>query len=504
MRQARKRLLQSMMALAALGLVLMATPLSAQEEPLSDQAIADAVSDELFSDFAVTGEAVDVLVSDGIVTLTGVTDNLLTKERAARIARAVKGVSSVVNSIAVIPPVTRTDAQIRDDVKAALLTDPATASYQVTVSVKDKAVALSGEVDSLAERMLAEKAAKGVRGVTAVNNEITVDYQEQRADRDIRNDIVQRLKWDVLVDHILIEVAVNNGDVVLSGTVGSAAEKNRAIVDAWVSGVKSVSADDLDVERWARDEDLRGDKYVEKTDAEIREAVQNALLFDPRVGFYNVDVAVEDGVVTLRGSVEDLKTQRAAAGDARNTVGVLRVKNRIKVRPAEPAGNEKVAERVENALLLDPYVNRYDITVTVENGIARLYGTVDSYFEKAQADDAASGVDGVIAVDNNLVVSDAYEPYAYDPYVDDWYIYDYDWYDYQPGYTFKPDDEIKDDIHSEFFWSPFVDGGDITVTIENGRATLTGHVDSWSEHAAATENALEGGATWVENNLVVR
>lgn len=495
---------KGMIVLLAIGLILSTALPGAAEQPPTNQEVADAVADELFSDFAVTGETIDIFVSEGVVTLSGVANNLLAKERAARIAGTVKGTVSVVNNITVVPPVTRSDVQIRDDIKTALLTDPATDSYEVSVSVEDGAVTLSGQVDSLAERMLAEKVAKGVRGVTAMENNIEVDYKQQRSDKEIRKDIVQRLKWDALVDHVLIDVAVDNAEVTLSGTVGSAAEKNRAIVDGWVGGVSSVSADQLVVERWARDEDLRGDKYTAKPDPEIETAVQNALMFDPRVGFYNVDVAAEDGIVTLRGSVEDLKARRAATQDARNTVGVLRVKNRLRVKPAEPVSGEKIAAKVENALLLDPYVNRYDINVTVENGIARLNGTVDSYFDKAQADDVAARVDGVVAVDNNLVVSEDYDPYLYDPYVDDWYVYDYDWYAYQPGYTFKSDETIEEDIRSEFFWSPFVDGGDITVEVDDGTAILTGHVDSWSEYASATENAREGGATWVENELTVR
>jgi osmotically-inducible protein OsmY len=137
-------------------------------------------------------------------------------------------------------------------------------------------------------------------------------------------------------------------------------------------------------------------------------------------------------------------------------------------------------------------------------GVVNLDGAVDSYFEKSQADDIASRVDGVLAVDNNLTVSERTDPYAYDPYVDDPYIYDYSWYDYQPTYTAQSDPEILADIQSEFFWSPFVDGGDINVLVEDGTATLTGTVDSWSEYQAARENAYEGGATWVDNNLTVK
>jgi osmotically-inducible protein OsmY len=38
-----------------------------------------------------------------------------------------------------------------------------------------------------------------------------------------------------------------------------------------------------------------------------------------------------------------------------------------------------------------------------------------------------------------------------------------------------------------------VDEGDVDVTVINGRAKLTGEVDSWSEYGAAARNAYEGG-----------
>jgi len=55
----------------------------------------------------------------------------------------------------------------------------------------------------------------------------------------------------------------------------------------------------------------------------------------------------------------------------------------------------------------------------------------------------------------------------------------------------------------EFFWSPFVDGDDITVQMEDGVAELTGTVDTWSEREAAEENARQGGAVIVDNDLLV-
>jgi osmotically-inducible protein OsmY len=370
------------------------------------------------------------------------------------------------------------------------------------VDVKGNVVALSGTVDSWRERVLCENVAKGVSGVVAVRNHIEVNYKDDRSDIEIENEIAQVLRWDVLVDHALIDVASEDGRVRLSGTVGSAAEKRRAEFDAHITGVKSVDSTELRVKRWARDRDLRERKHVVKSDAQILEAVKDALACDPRVFSFNVDPEVSEGVVTLRGEVSSLSARRAAEQDAGNTVGVVYVRNRLKVRPEERVSDQKIAERVRRALIRHPYVARYEISVTVENGIVNLYGEVDTYFEKSQAAEVTSRVKGVVAVDNYLVVDD-YSPYYYSPHVDDFYP-DRGWYPYDVRRVLKSDPELKEDIEDEFFWSPFVDADQVRVVVEDGIATLTGTVDSWPEYHAATENAYEGGARWVDNELAVK
>jgi osmotically-inducible protein OsmY len=104
-----------------------------------------------------------------------------------------------------------------------------------------------------------------------------------------------------------------------------------------------------------------------------------------------------------------------------------------------------------------------------------------------------------------LNVYHKYSSYAFDPYVDDWDIRDYDWYDFQPrSFSSKLDSEIEAEIRDEFFWSPFVDGDKITVSVENGIATLIGAVDNKSDRSMAEANAYEGGASQVINKLEVR
>ncbi len=485
----RKVLLFTLTLMVFGALLLYPSVSMAQEEP-TDQEISQAVQNALFTDEGVSGFLIDVETNDGVVTLQGSVNNLLAKQRAEDLAETVKGVRGIVNKMEVKPPA-RTDEELRDAVRNALLKDPATESWEVFVSVEDGTVTLTGTVDSWQEKQLAAKVAKGVNGVEALENEITVDYKVERSDNEIESDVVGRLKWDTLVDDALISVDVDDGEVELGGTVGSLAEKTRAISDAWVAGVEAVDGGDLNVSSWARDERFRKDKYTKKSDREVVKAVNDTLLYDPRVNSFNVDVSASDGVVTLSGRVNNLKAKRSAAKDARNIVGVWRVKNQLKIRGDRPS-DDAIENEVREALRNDSYVSLSDdITISAVNGEVYLKGTVDTYFEKAQADDVASRVKGVVNVTNNLDVEAEIDPLTYNPYVDeDWYLDDYDWYNYPGGYaTAKDDWKIKEDIRSELYWSPFVDQNEVNVSVENGVATLTGTVDTWKERGAASENA---------------
>jgi len=476
----------------------------AQQDEIDDSEITLAVSDAVFEDEGVSGFLVDVTTNDGIVTLTGTVNNILAKDRAAKLAKTVKGVRAVINEIDVAP-IDINNSRLASNIRAALVLDPATEEWEVDVAVDNGEVVLTGEVDSWQEKQLAGMVVKGVRGVTEVDNKIEIEYDTQRSDSEIENEVQKVLRRDAYVDDALIDVAVDDDTVMLSGHVGSAAEKDRAITDSWVPGVKGVKADDLTVESWAREERFRKDKYIDKSNDKLEMAVSDAMLYDPRVESFDIGVRAEEGVVTLTGTVDNLKAKRAAANDARNTVGVWSVKNYIKIRPIQALSDSTIEQNVENSLIEDPYVNRFDINVNVNNGLAILNGTVDTYFEKAQADNVASTVRGVVNVDNNLEVEDGDDMLTYDPYVNyHWYVYDYDWY--QKPESFRPimsDWEIEEEINDELWWSPFVDSDEVNVSVENGVATLTGTVDTWYEREAATENALEGGAVTVDNDLTV-
>ena len=466
-------------SLAAVPSVANAAKASGSDAPkLSDSSIQNALEGELWVDAGVPAHRVDIDVIEGVATLSGSVDNVLARDRARALAATTKGVRSIVNRIQVAPP-RRTDSQIRRDVKAALIGDPATDAFEIDVDVVDGAVTLTGEVDSWAERTLAIDAAKGVRGVRSVLDTIEVVADYDRSDLDIQRDIAGRLANDVRVDSALIDVRVTDGDVVLDGSIGSAAEKEAAETIAWTVGAKSVDVSELEVEWWARDEMKRRESFVDVDDAQIEEAIEDAWFYDPRVSSFDLHASSNNGKVTLTGEVDNLTAKWTAAEDARNTHGVWKVTNLVRVRTTEVRTDGEVTEDVRAALLRDPYVERFEIDVDVINGRAYLSGDVGTEFERTRAETVAGMVKGTFDVVNNIDVAEDARPLVSDL-------------------------EIQDEIEDELFWSPFVDSDRIEVKVDDGVATLSGTVDSWSEFRTATENALEGGAVLVDNNLVIR
>ncbi|MFZ5907052.1 MAG: BON domain-containing protein [Nitrospirota bacterium] len=463
------------MAISLVCLLIPGTAYASKE--IKDQDITRAIDSNLLWDDAVSSHLIDVQTTNGIVTLSGSVDTILARDRAVKIVESIKGVRSVVNRIEV-RPVFVSDKEISKNVQDALLLDPVTESYQIDVKVKDGQVILSGKVESWTERQIASQLAKGVKGVKDVRNNIAILYAQKRSDYEITTEIKRRLHLDPFVNEALIQVQVKDGAVDLSGGVGSLAEKSHAYADAWVAGVKSVNCDDLEVKWWLDDELKREDKYTHKSDLELEQAIKDALLYDPRTFSFNVGVSVNNGIATLTGIVDNLAAKNAAEQDAKNTIGVNSVYNLIKVRPENAPSDDKLKKDITKAMADDPIVDRFDISVTVLNQKAYLYGIVDSAYEKVRAESVASSVDGIVDVSNNLTIRP------------------FEW-------TWKSDDKIRSDIQSEYFWSFLVDGDDINVSVVNGTAILTGSVEDWSEYYAAIDNAFEGGALDVKTSLNV-
>lgn len=463
--------------LVALWCMILTVPLQAKQSEISDREINGAVESKFWKDEAVDANRIDIMTLKGIVTITGSARHILAKERAEKIAESIVGVRAVINRIKVEPDVRCSNAELVKAVESALQNNPATDSYKVKSQVKNGVVTLSGTVDSWQERRLSATVVKNVNGVIDIKNKTTVKYKTERSDIEIKKDIEARIENDAYVEDYLIEVEVKNSEVSISGTVGSLAEKNRAHNDAYINGVSSVDSSALKIKWWERDKMRCKSTYVTRSDDQIKIAVNDAFFYDPRVYSFNLDIDVNNGMVTLSGAVDNLKAKKKAEQDARSVTGVWRVKNLIKVRPVTVPDDDMLEKRVSDALHVNPRIDHFKIDIDSMAGWIYLSGKVSTALEKNIAEQVVEDIKGVVNVTNNIT--------------------------YPHVWKGKEDREIREDIKDELFWSPYVDKDQVNIAVSNGVVTLSGNVETWGEKKAAEYNSYEGGARNVINNLTV-
>jgi osmotically-inducible protein OsmY len=468
---------------------------AAESKPLiTDQGVTLAVKRNLNVDHGVLPATIEVKTTQGIVTLSGSVDNLMSKQRALQVAEAVRGVKGVANLITV-KPVARPDEDIRKDILMALQHDPATEPYQIGVSVNEGIVALTGSVGSWAESQLAVDVAREVSGIKEVQNNITVNYTAKRTDAEIAADIEGRLQWDIWVAGDPIKVQVNSGKATLTGEVGSVFEQSQAALDAWVIGVQSMDCNNLIVNPEIEQKNLRKTAFAAKSDEQIKQAILTTFRYDPRLANTAIEVNVEDGEAILYGQVNHLKAKQAAGQDARNILGVLGVDNQIVMDPLlDLPSDAETQNGLRAALAWNPQLFGAQIEAAVIGHVAYLSGTADNPLQKATAQDVASRTKGVILVRNRLRV-DTWD-LVWDPKM----MAEVAWTTTAP---LKSDEEIKRAVERSFFWSPFVHRNDIKVTVDGGVVVLTGTVGSAVGWMEAYQDAWKSGASSVVCRLKV-
>ena len=145
----------------------------------SDSDIKRDVELELQWDPDITSDDIGVAVKDGVVTLTGFVRSYSEKYEAERDAKRVSGVVGLANDIEVRLPSSdeRPDPEIAREAVTAIKSQLPFSHEHITPVVKNGWVTLEGEVEWNYQSNLAETAVrrlKGVKGVTKVDNRITV------------------------------------------------------------------------------------------------------------------------------------------------------------------------------------------------------------------------------------------------------------------------------------------------------------------------------------------
>jgi osmotically-inducible protein OsmY len=138
----------------------------------------------------------------------------------------------------------KTDSQLQQDVMDELQWEPRVDHANIGVAAKDGVVTLSGFVSSYTSKIAAEKAARRVKGVRGLAEEIEVRFASdpKTSDPEIAKRIADMFDWSVTIPKNRIAVKVEHGWVTLSGVVDYHFHRQAAKdLASRISGVKGVT-----------------------------------------------------------------------------------------------------------------------------------------------------------------------------------------------------------------------------------------------------------------------
>jgi len=195
----------------------------------------------------------------------------------------------------------QTDAGITTNVKTKLAADDTVKAYQIDVDTRNGVVTLSGGVESAAAKERAVQIARTTDGVRDVVDQVRIgEAAATTGDRD--NDFTIDDK---------IEDSARRGANEVKEESREAADKAREL---------------------GREAFAKAGQAADKTeDAAITSVVKAKFLADTTVKGLKIDVDTSAGVVTLNGTVSSRAEADRAMMMARNTEGVTRVIDNLKV-----------------------------------------------------------------------------------------------------------------------------------------------------------------------------
>jgi osmotically-inducible protein OsmY len=220
------------------------------------------------------------------------------------------------------------DLHVRDAVLHQLEWDPQVDASAIGVTAKSGTITLTGYINSYSGKLAAERAAKRVRGVRSVANDINVRLKLERGDADIAADVTKALELGSTIPDGL-QATVHRGYVTLTGTVDWMYQKHdaeRAV--RHVRGVHNV------MNRIAL-----APRAVER---DLRHRIVEALHRNADLDARHVRVTVTGDRATLTGTVGTWLQRDTAERAAADAPGIRVVDNRVIVEPENAPDEDEI------------------------------------------------------------------------------------------------------------------------------------------------------------------
>jgi osmotically-inducible protein OsmY len=189
--------------------------------------------------------------------------------------------------------------------------------------------------------------------------------------------------------------------------------------------------------------------------------VLDSLDWDPQIDDERINVAADNGRVTLSGSVPSYFDLARAVDDAAVVRGVVDVDNQLLVGLVGDAITDaEIAVACAAALSADRFVPNEAVTPDVLEGFVTLRGQVRHHFQRQAAEHAVSKVDGVLGVYDDITLTSAPLP-----------------------------GDVAERIRKALERSSMLDNADIDVTNDGATIFLDGTTASWNARQEAEDTA---------------
>ena len=212
------------------------------------------------------------------------------------------------------------DTHLQLSVLAELEWEPSITAAHIGVAANAGGDHTHRHVESYAQKHAAEAAARRVKGVLAVaeNLEVQVPFERKRGDEEIAAAILDRLAWDVSVPRDAVQARVEQGWVTLTGEVDWHYQREAAEQDVRrLHGVIGVS-NQVSMKRRVNAANISKD---------ISCALHRSYFPDPDA----ITVTEENGKVRLTGNVHSWHARQVAAETAWGAAGAVDVENLLAV-----------------------------------------------------------------------------------------------------------------------------------------------------------------------------
>ena len=221
-----------------------------------------------------------------------------------------------------------------------------------------------------------------------------------KTDSQLQADVMDEIKWDPVLAEAAPQIGVTakDGVITLSGQVDSFYRKHA--LEAAAQRVHGVSYVAMDVE-------VQLGSHLKKHDSDIASAIKESFRHLSMIDEEAIDVRVDNGYVTLEGTLNWNYQRQAAEAYVRNVDGVTGINNLIQLKN-EPCDERSVIEKIHAAFHRHAAADAGNVQVKINGEKVVLSGKVRTWVEKKDAENIAWSSPGIQSVENNINVVQPY------------------------------------------------------------------------------------------------